>query len=931
MASCDTANGAIDLSAEGGSGTYTFSWSDGLNTTEDQNGLIAGFYEVTVTDSNGCTATTSIEVENPPVISVTAISNDVLCYGESNGAINVIVSNGTAPFTYIWDNASQMTANLFGLSSGDYTLTVTDANNCSAVTTATIEEPNDIEIIMSASDASCGEANGAIFIAVSGGAGSFSYTWSNGSVLEDPTALLAGVHEVTVTDANNCTATNNIEVQTPNQLTASVIVSDALCNGDQSGSIDLAITGGQMPYTFNWSNGLGVIQNPTNLQAGQYSVTITDDLSCTLIMNAEISEPAAISSQVLTTYESCNNTDGSIDITVIGGTPPYSFEWQDGIGIMEDPVNLNAGTYSVTITDANACEYITSAEVTSSPPYFINAFTTDIACNGEASGLINLNVEGGNPPYTFNWNNGANTEDLSSLSGGQYVVTVSDSEGCTVSYEAEIIEPPLLEAFLIEPINVSCNGLSDGGIVMEVVGGTPGYEFDWNDDNLDGIQNPSGLETGDYEVIITDLNGCQTGLTSFISEPLPLSFAASITNLNCYGGSNGAIDLEVTGGTTPYNFDWNNGVFSIEDIEGIQSGQYDIIITDANGCDTSASYVLLDPDEIFINIENVSDYNGFNISCFGEQDGFVELSATGGALPYNFLWEDGIISNQHFNLTAGDYAVLMTDGNGCTIETQFLLTSPNQINADLEIIDPSCFDENDGQVFITNTSGGIAPYLYALEGDYFSEYDQFDLLSGGVYELYIQDANGCEEPIELEILNPVELNVDLGSETIIQLGDSIQLEPILNIPFSSLDTFIWRPESITTIDPWVRPTESMIYSIQVISENGCIAQDELKVLVKKDRLVYVPNIFTPNNDGSNDLFYPHFGKGVNKINTFRVFDRWGELVFEALDFNPNLNTIGWDGKLKGTNAVSGVYIYLIEVEFADGRVEVYSGDISLIK
>ena len=931
MASCNIADGAIDLTVNGGSGAYTFSWSDGLNAVEDPVGLNSGFYTVTVSDTNGCSVTSSVTVNSPSDLSALATSVDALCFGETTGAIEVTISGGMAPFNYSWDNTNQTVEDPSGLSAGNYILTVTDANNCMVTTSALIAEPDQIEVLMSPTEATCGEANGAISVSVNGGSGSYTYAWSNGAITEDPTALAVGNYEVTVTDTNGCTATNNIDVQAPNQLMVTAIATDALCNGDNSGSLSLTTSGGLAPYTYNWSNGIGAIQNPVGLSAGQYTVTVTDDLGCAVVLNTEISEPEPVNSIALTSHESCGNSNGAIDMTITGGTPPYNFQWQDGIGFMEDPSGLSAGVYSVTVTDANSCEYIATAEVLPAPPYFINAFTTGITCNGEADADINLNVEGGVPPYFYNWNSGQTTEDISDVSGGLYVVTVTDIEGCTVTYEVEVVEPPLLEAFLIEPINVTCNGLADGGIVLEVVGGTPDYSFDWNEDSLDGQQNPSNLEAGNYEVTISDLNGCVTSISANISEPSSLILDSSISALSCFGGENGAIDLQVFGGTSPYQYDWNSGTYSIEDISNVQSGQYNVVVTDANNCIETASFYIEEPDAIQVDVETISDYNGFNVSCFGEADGLVELSAEGGVAPYNFLWDNGLTSSQVSGLEQGDYNVTISDNNGCTVENQISLTSPGQITSETEILDPSCYNENDGHIIINNTSGGMAPYLYSIGGEYFSTYNQFNSLTAGNYELFVQDANGCEWSSTLEVINPNQLVVDLEEEITIQLGDSLQLEPLMNITLSELDTFIWKSRSIPDFNPWVTPVESTIYSIQIISENGCVAQDEISIVVNKDRQVYIPNVFTPNGDGNNDLFYPQFGKGINRVNQFKVFDRWGELVFEKSGLTPGDTSLGWDGKLGGRDMASGVYVYFVEVEFADGRIELYSGDVTLFK
>ena len=455
--------------------------------------------------------------------------------------------------------------------------------------------------------------------------------------------------------------------------------------------------------------------------------------------------------------------------------------------------------------------------------------------------------------------------------------------------------------------------------------------FDWSNNAFDGQQEPTNMPAGDYTVTVTDLNGCTASASIEIEEPAPITLAVSTEPTDCFAGSDGSIDLSVSGGTAPYTYDWNNGTYDVEDPTNVNAGPYVVVVTDDNGCTAVINAVVDQPTQLIVNIDEISSYGGFNLTCYDATDGSAKVSGSGGTPPYTYAWSNGANGETITDLTAGTYVVTISDGNGCTSEEQVALTAPEQINGTFSIEEPSCYGENDGRILVDTVLGGTAPYVYAINGTSFTSFDQFNNLLSDTYEVTIQDANGCEWSEEISVDQPSELIVDLGDDIELLMGDSVQLEPIANITQAAIDTFFWQRSEITEYEPWVKPIETTDYSIFMIDEFGCVASDDILVRVKKERLVYIPNTFSPNGDDVNDYFNIYVGTGVKVVKSFRVYTRWGEVMFSRSNFVPAFEQEGWDGKFRDEMMNPAVFVYMAEVEFIDGRVEVYQGDVTLTR
>ena len=594
--------------------------SDGGNYTITP---LVGDYTITVTDANGCAVVINQSITEPTALTATATKvQDVQCNGAADGSISVSASGGTPNYTYLWDDgAGQTTTTATNLAPGDYTVTVTDDNGCTFTTPAvTITEPTALTATATkVQDVQCnGAADGSISVSASGGTPNYTYLWDDGAGQTTTTAtnLAPGDYTVTVTDDNGCTFTTPaVTITEPTALTATATkVQDVQCNGAADGSISVSASGGTPNYTYLWDDGAGqTTTTATNLAPGDYTVTVTDDNGCTFTTPAvTITEPTALTATATKVQDvQCNGAaDGSISVSASGGTPNYTYLWDDGAGqTTTTATNLAPGNYTVTVTDDNGCTFTTPA-VTITEPTALTATATkvqDVQCNGAADGSISVSASGGTPNYTYLWDDGAGqtTTTATNLAPGDYTVTVTDDNGCTFTTPAvTITEPTALTATATKVQDVQCNGAADGSISVSASGGTPNYTYLWDDGAGQTTTTATNLAPGNYTVTVTDDNGC-TFTTPAVTITEPNALVANLLDTDsviCNGGSNGAATIDASGGTAGYDVSWTGltvsgttysdnpvGIEIINDgdtytINSFPSGTYDITVTDQNGC-----------------------------------------------------------------------------------------------------------------------------------------------------------------------------------------------------------------------------------------------------------------------------------------------------------------------------------------------------------
>lgn len=824
-------DGFLNVSANGGTAPYTYLWSNGATGSAVIN-LTSGAYTVTVTDANGCTGTATYTISQPSnALSVSLVSAfDVNCFGASTGSITVNASGGQGNYSYAWNNG-QTGQQLTGLTAGLYTVTVSDGSGCTAQLSQNITQPSGgiSASLRTKNDATCGGQNGAIAVDVVGGTAPYVYSWSNGGNSDSIGGLTAGTYSLTVLDASGCSESFQYTIQSSStNLQISANVTDVTCFGAANGEVATAVSGGSAPYTFSWTSSVtGFASNSntlTGLSAGTYTVLVSDASGCTGTATVTVSEPtSAVSvSSTQTVDVSCfGGSNGQITVAGSGGVAPYTYSWnsgQTGAQISGQP----SGSYTVTITDANGCTASKSFAVnepSSAPVAVLNS--NDVGCFGGANGTITSNVSGGTAPYTYAWNTGASTTDLSNLTAGSYSLVITDANGCNTSAQAVVSAPnQQLNASIALISNVLCKGDSTGSLTATASGGTAPYTFAWT-----GAQNYvntgstiSALAAGNYSVIITDANGCTESLTTTVQEPALALDASqcSVADILCFGGD-GSIHLVASGGVAPYSYSWNSDPTNTTDkLTSSVPGFEVFTITDANGCSLVDSLEILDlssPISIDLAINDVN--------CYGGNDGTMAAVPTGGTAPYTYVWSTLSTQDSIYNLMPGSYWVNVTDFNGCSKADTGVIGQPvSPISIVPNIIDVACFGDSSGQVDVA-----VQNYTSSFEITW-STGDTTSLISGlpaGTYTYFISDSLGCELNDSVMVSQSSSILSLLTSPSSPDCVDGANGAVVaVAAGGTPLYTYLWSTGDTTAS---ISALDTGMYSVVVTDDLGCTRTD----------------------------------------------------------------------------------------------------------
>lgn len=781
---------SVYTSTKGGTPNYTYAWSNS-SSNDDLIGVNAGTYRVTVTDAKGCKDSTTVTVGQSPKLFVSLASfTNVSCNGGLDGTIDITVGGGTLPYTFTWSN-NETDEDLVGIPGGTYTVTVTDANGCMETFTQAITEPTSLGVSLSSNNIICnGAKNGNITTTVVGGTTPYRYFWNTGDTTADLSGVGGGVYTVIVTDANNCSTSGTITLTEPPVYSLTLDVTDVLCNGDATGEITANAGGGTPPYSYNWSNNGGNIQTITGLTAGLYAVTVTDVNGCSSSSSAVVNEPAALVINSSVTDVSCAGHDnGSVDISVGGGVFPYTYAWSNNSS-NQDLTNVPGGSYDVTVTDKNSCTISETFVISEPTPISISFSKTDLLCFGAKSGSATATVSGGTAPFNYLWSNFSGTNAINNVSGGTYVLVVTDAKGCQGRDSVDIYEPTqlVLSATIRQ---ITCYNSSDGMVDLTVTGGTPNYSYDWS--NNETTQDITGLDQGTYVVEVTDRNGCTATDQYTIVNPSPIIITKFVTTATCSGDNDGKIDLIPSGGVPPFTFSWsdstNTTISTSEDLFNIGAGTYVVTITDSRGCTLIDTSNVGEPQPLFT--------TGFvkDVTCNGYADGFLDITAYGGTLPYYFLWsKDAIVTEDIGSLEGGTYYVTVTDGNGCTVSGTYFVYEPDELQLSFTSTNVTCPGDASGSISPIVT-GGNYPYVYTWSN--FSGDSVQSGVGAGTYILSVEDFKACKVRDSIRITEPQPFDV---AATVVNASCSGKEDGSIKVSVSGANgnyTYVWSTGGTT--------------------------------------------------------------------------------------------------------------------------------------
>ncbi len=829
--------GAASVSVSGGTAGYTYNWTPGNPTgdgTSSVTGLTAGTWSCTVTDANGCTSTRTFSITQPTALVASAASQtNILCNGGATGAASVTVSGGTAGYTYNWTPGNPTgdgTSSVTGLTVGTWTCTVTDANGCTTTQTFNITQPT-LLVASAASQTNIlcnGGATGAASVTVSGGTSAYSYNWTPGNPAGDGTAsvtaLTVGSWTCTVTDANGCITTQTFNITQPTVLVASAASQTNIsCNAGTNGAASVTVSGGTAAYTYNWTPGNPIgdgTSSVTGLTVGSWTCTVTDANGCTATQTFNITQPLAITATQTSTNATCGNNNGSASVTPSGGNPGYTYSWAPSGGTASTATGLSAGTYTCTITDASGCTLSSTVTVlnTGGPTATMSA-TTNVTCNAGNNGSATVTASGIGP-FTYSWSPlGGTGATGTGLTAGNYVVTVTDNNGCTNTATVTITQPTAI-AGVMTSTNVLCNGGATGSASVAASGGTPGYTYLWAPSGGTAA-TATGLIQGGYTVTITDLSGCTQTSSINITQPTAIAGAMSSTPATCFGGATGSATVVASGGTAGYTYSWApTGGTLPTTTPGLIAGNYTVTITDANGCTQTASTAITQPIAITVATSNV------DATC-GNADGSATATPSGGTPGYTYSWSpSGATTATASGLLAGAYVCTITDANGCTQTATVNVANIGGPSATIASSSGNlCFGDSAAAATVTATGGNPGyTYLWSSGGTGATE----NGLPAGTFTVTVTDANGCLVTQTITITEPTILVASLSSQVNVDCFGNTNGSATTNVTGGTgAYTYLWFPSGSTSATATGLGAGPQV--VLVTDANGC--QDTATVLI----------------------------------------------------------------------------------------------------
>ena len=899
-------DGAISIVTSGGIGPYSYLWNTGDTSSLLQN-VSAGQYIISVIDSNSCFISDTILLIDPLVISVFDSITDVSCFGFADGNISLNVSGGTGSYSFLWDNGVTF-SNLNNVSSNQYNITILDSNNCLFVDSFIVTQPTQIFNNSVFNNPSCnGFLNGNINVLVSGGVPSYSYLWNTGDTTQNLQNISSGQYSVIITDNNNCIFNDTVDLIDPSSISVIDSITNVSCFGSSNASVTFSLSGGTPGYIISAFGQTLPLLNPTSITipanipipAGVYPYSVTDFQGCVLLDTIVITQPSVLVNSSAISYVTCSGfNNGSITINPTGGTGPYTYLWSNG-DTTQFLVNIPSGQYFVSILDSNNCFAIDTIMMLQPNQLNDSVTISSPTCFGYNDGNLSVIASGGTIPYNYLWNTGDTTSSLQNISAGQYIVSVIDSNGCILYDTLNVSQP---NAILVnDSINdVSCYGYSDGDISLSITGGTGSYALLWA--NGDSLLYRNQLSSAWYNISIIDSNNCLYVDSFMVMQPAQLTNISALISPTCFGYSNGSINNLSSGGVSSYSYLWNTGD-TTQNLQNIIAGQYSVIITDFNNCIMYDTLLLEQP--LLLSYSQTND----SVSCFGNNDGSIDLSINGGIVPYSFLWNTGDSSEDISNLYAGMYVVNILDSNNCLLIVNISVEEPDDLFAYFNLNYVSCFGLSDGNIDGT-TSGGTPPYHYLWNSGDSTE--DLTNIPSNMYILSLTDTNNCYFTDTIVVFEPDVLVADItfASGSLISIGSGGTVPYTYEI-YGPTGLFATTSNNMG-VSFTINPLLTGVYTLVVTDANGCI--DSAQYNVTPSSLINIESInnFNIYPNPSRDIFNLSFNSLIQQDIYISIYNILGEEIY-----NQFIN--GFIGKFSTKfNLVSfSKSVYILELKTDD--------------
>lgn len=931
------ATGTVTLSGKGGTSPYTYALGSGtFSSTATFTGLSATTYALYIKDNFGCLGDTNVTIIDPSPVKFDNIqTSPALCNNTATGQATVAGTGGTSPYTYALGNGTFSSTTTFtGLSATKHTFHVKDNNGCVSDTSIDITEPSPVKFgSIQLSPTLCNNtATGKAVVSGTGGTSPYTYAVGSGSFTSGTTitGLSATTHILRIKDNNGCLADTSIIITEPAPVSFSNMqITGAICHNSSTGMVVLTGTGGTNPYTYTVANGTyDTVRTFTGLPAGQHTFSVRDKNDCQKDSAVTVGQASRIKPLVAIKRTTCTPlNNGSVTMGATGGTPSYTFAIGTGSYSAQATFNsLTRSTYILHVKDKNNCVVDTTITVTDSLQLNISDNITDAQCFDSSSGSATFTVNGGVSPYSYALGPGTYTTNatFSGLGAGTYSIRVRDNIGCTANSTFTVNEPDPLVPLLALTMP-ACKGNNNGIISVNATGGTPAYQQALNNGTFSPAGSLTGLATGVYIVSVKDSKGCRADTTVTLKEPDGLTLKVIPKNPPCYGEPGGSVQVQGFGGTLPYTYSADARPFTaFSNITGLAAGTRRITIRDRNNCLADTTLTLTEPPQMEITSVTTKDP-----TCEGFADGSVTISGQGGVPPYMYAANNGPFGtgNELKGLKEGNHTISMADAKNCIIDTSVLLTGLPHIIYDDVIAKPvSCFGLTDGTISIT-ASGGIQPLTYKIGNGNTTANPEFTGLKPGNYIFTITDAAGCLKDSMATITSPEKIVLETSARPNdcegLDNGGSIEVIAKGGTPAYS---YAWstEPEQNGNI---ISGMANGTYRVTVSDANNCT--DSAFATIKYDNccLLFIPDAFTPNNDGLNDLARIKV-KGEFRLRNFSIYNRFGERVFETNNMDS-----GWDGMYKASLQDIGTYNYYVRgiCGYAGKEEVMYKGTILLIR